>query len=170
MSSFSSNVRVLSIAFTNHGFGFVVMEGTKRLIDWGVSQSRKCPASRIAHRAQKLMERYHPQVIVVEDILKNRRRSAKCRDAQLAIKTLARSKRVRYRRVSSKEIRKTFAAGKRISKDDIAEAIAERYPELGSRLPPRRKAWKGERPRMAIFMAAACAITYYARKVPKCSA
>lgn len=161
MSSSSSNLRALSIAFTSRGFGFVVMEGTDRLIDWGVSQSKAGQPTWIALRVEKLIDRYDPEIVLVDDAMKNPRRSANCREAQKLIKALARKKRIRYRAVTASQVRKTFATGRRISKDDMAEAIAERYSELGSRLPPKRKPWKSESPRMSIFMAAACAMTFY---------
>ena len=47
------------------------------------------------------------------------------------------------------------------SKDDIAEMVAKRVPELEMRLPPRRRLWESEHFSMGVFEAAALALTYF---------
>jgi hypothetical protein len=53
---------------------------------------------------------------------------------------------------------KEYGAG---SKDDIAAIIAATIPELAQELPRRRRIWESEHYTMAIFEAAALAMTYY---------
>jgi hypothetical protein len=46
------------------------------------------------------------------------------------------------------------------TKHMVAQVLARRFPEeLGHRLPPRRKTWKSEDSRMAMFEAMALAFT-----------
>ena len=46
-------------------------------------------------------------------------------------------------------------------KQEIAIAIAERFPELAPRLPRSRKPWMSEDYRMSIFDAVALALTFF---------
>ena len=46
-------------------------------------------------------------------------------------------------------------------KQEIAIAIAERFPELAPRLPRFRKPWMSEDYRMSIFDAVALALTFF---------
>ena len=49
------------------------------------------------------------------------------------------------------------------SKDDVAAAVARMVPELAPSLPCRRRIWESEHYAMAIFEAAALALTHFAR-------
>jgi hypothetical protein len=40
----------------------------------------------------------------------------------------------------------------------VAVAMAEAFPELRSRLPPKRQSWRGEAPRIGVFLALAAAV------------
>jgi hypothetical protein len=50
------------------------------------------------------------------------------------------------------------------NKHEVACAVAEHFPELASKLPPKRKIWNNEHYRMRIFDAAALGITYFNRR------
>lgn len=47
------------------------------------------------------------------------------------------------------------------NKHQIATAVVQKFPELAPRLPPDRKPWMSEDPRMAMFNAVALALTYF---------
>ncbi|MGH7993063.1 MAG: hypothetical protein ACREDQ_06080 [Limisphaerales bacterium] len=50
------------------------------------------------------------------------------------------------------------------TKQALAERLALKFPvELGSRLPPKRRAWMSEDPRMDIFDAVGLATVYWAK-------
>ncbi len=59
--------------------------------------------------------------------------------------------------VSRPQVEEAF--GDPANKHEIARAVAELFPELSHRLPPRRKAWMSEDERMGIFDAASFALT-----------
>lgn len=65
-------------------------------------------------------------------------------------------------RYSRNAIRDAFAEHGVRTKYEIAEHIAAEFPELAPRLPPPRKCWLPEDPRMGIFDAASLAVTYFA--------
>jgi len=50
------------------------------------------------------------------------------------------------------------------NKYEVASALALQFPDLASRLPPRRKCWQSEDYRMGIFDAAALGVAYFARR------
>jgi hypothetical protein len=52
------------------------------------------------------------------------------------------------------------------TKHELAEILAKQFPEeLGSRLPPKRKAWMSEDSRMGIFDAVALALVFRLKKI-----
>ncbi len=59
--------RVLAIDPTTKGFGFAVMEGPEKLIDWGVKGVRGSKNSECLRLISGLIDQYQPDVIVVED-------------------------------------------------------------------------------------------------------
>jgi len=58
-------------------------------------------------------------------------------------------------------VKKVFAVFRANTKHEIAHAVAQQLPELAPRLPRFRKPWMSEDYRMAIFDAAALALTYF---------
>ncbi len=60
---------------------------------------------------------------------------------------------------SHEHVRQVFFADGQGTKHALAEILAKRFPEeLGSRLPPKRRAWMSEDSRMDIFDAVALAL------------
>jgi hypothetical protein len=154
--------RVLSIDPTHRGFGYVVLEGSDLLVDWGQRNIRGVKNAGSVVAVARLIELYQPDALVVEDPS-----SADCRRwprVQLLIRELtgqAARMNISARRISRAKVRKTFAASGASTKYEIARAIASRFPELAPRLPPERQPWMSEDTRMAIFDAAAFALTFF---------
>ena len=59
--------RVLSIDPSTRGFGYAVLEGPDRLIDWGVKETRTDKSKRAPASIAELIELYQPRVLVLED-------------------------------------------------------------------------------------------------------
>lgn len=154
--------RVLAIDPMSKGFGFAVFEGPARLIDWGTKQARGARNHPYVKQAGELIERYHPDVLVVEDTeARGSRRWKRVRQLIPKFRTLAVTRRVRFRRISRRKVQKHFAAAGATTKHQIAVAIAKQFPELDPRLPPPRKRWMSEDESMAIFDAASLALTFF---------
>lgn len=137
-------------------FGFAVFEGTK-LLDWGAKSfpARVCvpPGPKI----RVLVAEYLPDRLVFKD--SGHRRS---KQMVSAIKSAARAHRIALHPLPAQAVRQVFAnCG---NKDQIASAICERFPELLSLLPPRRKNWMTEDYRMKMFQAAATGIAYISHR------
>jgi Holliday junction resolvasome RuvABC endonuclease subunit len=158
-----SNRRVLAVDPTSKGFGFAVLEGKERLLDWGIKvipKSDKNVACLI--RLTDLIEYYHPQVIVVENVAgKGSRRCLRVQKLMEMIVALAADKKIKTRSFSRYDIRKAFSQYGAVNKHQVALVIARHFPELAPRLPRVRKAWATEQLRMNIFDAVALALTFF---------
>ncbi len=154
--------RMLALDPTTKGFGFAVLEGPARLIDWGLKQARGDRNRTCVKRAAELIARYSPHALVVEDTeARGSRRCARVRELTADLRTLALEHNVRFRTISGRKVKKLFAAVGAATKHQIAVAIAKWFPELDPHLPPIRKPWMSEDERMSIFDAVAFASAFY---------
>jgi ribosomal protein L17 len=154
--------RVLAIAPSTTGFGFIVFEGPELPLDWGVRFAHGDKNARCLARAAELLARYKPDILVLEDhAAPGSRRSQRVQALIDELETLARKQRVATRRYARSNIRGRFGASGATNKHEIAQAIATVYPQLRRFVPPKRKIWLPEHYRMAIFDAASLALTHY---------
>jgi hypothetical protein len=152
--------RLLAIDPIACGFGFAVLDGPALLIDWGLRGTKPGPEPREAHSLReldKLIARYRPDRLVVEDCRDVRsRRGPRCQRLVARMIERAEAQGIPASRISAARLRRAFAP--QSTKYQIALAVAKRFPELGVRLPPARKPWMSEKPRMGIFDAVALAL------------
>jgi hypothetical protein len=149
---------LLSVYPNARGFGFVVLDERRRLIDWGISDLRR--EQRIAkclHRLQRLIDRYRPRVLVVREMTGAEQHAV---DMFEAIKKLADSRGVLVVAISRRQIREAFAHLGSPNRSTIADALARQMPVLAPFIPPVRKIWNGEDRRMGLFDAVALAVTF----------
>jgi hypothetical protein len=155
----------MAIAPTSHGFGYVVFDTPDLLIDWGVKDVRKNKVPDSVLKARVLMHMLQPEVLVLEDAHHpSSRRSQRVRELIDAIADLAKDQGIAVARWSRGDVLSIFCRLGAQSKDDIAGAVAKVLPELAPRLPRRRRIWESEHYSMAIFEAAALALTHFARR------
>ena len=152
-----SRPRVLAIDPFGLGFGYVVLEGPERLIDWGVRGKH----GEAVQLVDELIDRYEPDVLVLEDVSAETRRSNRARRLLRSAAALARRRKISARWFPRSRVKKAFRQVKAVTKHEIATAIAEHLPILLLQLPPKRKTWMPEDYRMSIFDAAALAFTYF---------
>jgi Holliday junction resolvasome RuvABC endonuclease subunit len=157
----SNDKRVLAIDPSTRGFGFAVLEGPNRLIDWGVKETKTDKRQRSQKLIADLIEQYQPSVIVVEDYAaKGSRRCGRVCDLINDISKLAMNRNVKVKSFSRLKVRQAFAEAGAKNKYEIALAIAKRFQELAPRIPRFRKPWMSEDYRMSIFDAVALAVTF----------
>jgi len=77
------------------------------------------------------------------------------------IQNLAAWQNIKAQSMSPAKVKRVFLAFGARTKQEIARVVADQLPELAPRLPRVRKPWMSEDYRMAIFDAAAFALTYY---------
>jgi Holliday junction resolvasome RuvABC endonuclease subunit len=159
---YTKDIRVLAIDPSTRGFGYAVLEGPNRLIDWGVKETKTDKNRRSLKLIEDLIDQYQPGVIVVEDYMgKGSRRCRRIQGLINDISKLASKKEVKVRSFSRAKIKQAFFESGASTKHEIAMAIANRFPELTPRLPRFRKPWMSEDYRMSIFDAVTFGVTFF---------
>lgn len=156
---------VLSVSLTIRGFAFILFEGLRTPVDWGIHDARgpKKNATCLSGIATHT-HRYHPDLLVLESVEHHSsHRSARVRSLSRDIGEFAVEYGLPVERVSRQEIRDAFTPLGAQTKDEIAEIIAEELPVLVRYLPPARKPWMSEDARMGLFDAAALYLTLVER-------
>jgi len=150
----------MGIAPSSYGFGFAVMDGKNSLAIWGVKKLRgKSKNARGLSHVCNLIAQYQPHVIAVEDVRsKGSQRGPRVHALIKKIATLAKGEHIKVKRFSREQMKREFLEKERGTKHDLARHFAARFPkELGPKLPPKRRTWDNEDPRMGIFDAVALA-------------
>lgn len=161
--------RVLAIDPTRRGFGFIILEGARDVVDWGVRSGRAASIEREQHLLAKvndLLQQYRPHILILEDTSASE--SRRCGRMILLIETISNLsiwRKITVRQISISKVRKIFKAFGAQGKYEIACVIALQLPEIASWLPKPRKPWTGEHYRMAVFNAAALALAYFYGRV-----
>jgi hypothetical protein len=152
----------LAIAPSSRGFGYTLFLAPKELLDWGIKEIRANKNARCVTQATALIERMRPSVFIVEDWLHaGCRRSGRVKALLQELAGLATANGLTVYTYSRRQVRGTFAAAGK-TKDAIAAAVADSVPALLPWLPRKRRIWESEQHSMAMFEAAALALTYSA--------
>ena len=155
--------RILAIDPTTKGFGFAVLEGPEVLVDWGVKHARVDRNAKCLQQARELIDRYQPEVLVVEDTaVKGSRRCPRVAQLIEYLLSMAAGRDLRTRLISRLQVQRCFSKNGSATKRQVAVAIAWRFPELEPHLPPVRKCHMSEDERMSIFDALAFGYASYA--------
>ena len=126
--------RVLALDVRPLRFGFVIFEGPDKVLDWGVKsfpQGAKAVKVPPAKKIAALLDEFAPQVVVLKKRVAHRSKNyIKMADS---IGRQAENRRVPLRLVTRPMVKSTFAGHER-NKHEIACVLAERFPELASKL------------------------------------
>jgi hypothetical protein len=159
----SKHFRILAIAPSARGFGFVVMEGQKTIIECGgrVAADGDKNAQSLT-KMKKLINFYRPGVLVLQDVeAKGSRRAPRIKMLNRQIKGVAEKHKIEVKLISGKQLRSLLLGNPKGTKQEMAEKLAKDFPdELASRLPRKRKLWNSEDSRMDIFDAAGLAVVF----------
>jgi len=157
-----STKRVLAIDPYSRGVGFAVFEGPAALIDWGLrTTGPRADNGRAVRVIKRLIERFQPDVLALEDWVSAGARRSQRIDLLLNHIASDQGNRVRVQLVSRREIRAIGPSAETKTKHGRATLLASRFPELRSYLPRPRKPWMSEDERMSIFDAVAFALACY---------
>ena len=157
--NFTKDIRVLAVDPSVRGFGFAVLEGEDRLVDWGTRSARENKRRECLRKVGELIDYYQPDVVVVENCAaKDSRRCLRVRRLIDAIVKLAAERKIRTRRFSRRQVQKAFSEFGAVTKHEIATVIAKQFPELAPHVPRYRKAWMSEDHAQAVFDAVALAV------------
>jgi hypothetical protein len=158
--------RVLAIDPVARGFGFVVLEEEPlRLLDWGVTSCRKKGTGECVGPLNRLVVRYEPTVLVLEDPQGARASREAALVAFMATTgEVIEDGPVPVELYPRSAVRDVFIRAGARTKIQIVELLANRFPELRPRVPPRRQVWEGEDSRMSIFDALSLALAHLSVK------
>ena len=156
-------VRILAIAPTSRGFGYAVMEGPGRLIGFGNKSILKNKNTRTLVWSERFIRRYEPGVLVLPDVnATGAHRAGRIKTLHKEIGALARKHQLKVKLISGSKQRERLTGEVKGTKQAMAEMLAADFPnELQSRLPPKRRAWESEDPRMDIFDAMGLAVAFW---------
>lgn len=158
--------RVLAIAPMSRGFGYAVMDGSERLADWGLKTlDGEEKNARTISQVKRLIEVYRPNVLVMEDFWQessNRANRIRLLGEELLL--LAKSHQVATKVLRREPVWTSLVGHTGATKFEVAQIVAATFAEdLEFCLPAKRKLWKGEDKRFAIFVATALAVEIQGR-------
>lgn len=158
---------VLAVYPFSRGFAFVFFEGPDSPFEWGVKEIKeKHKNTKTLEAIKKLVDQYHPEVLVIEDTTDGGwRRTSRIRKLYRMLVHFGKAEYVELHRCSKSEVKECFASVGAGTKYEIAKAIATQIPAFAHRIPRIRKPWMSEDPRQSLFDAAALALTYFARHI-----
>lgn len=156
-SQHHSHARILAIDPCTRGFGFAVLEGGTRLIDWGVARLYSKVDEEFLVRVDAIINRYKPTIIALEDVSGTHKSERMVKRINVLV-GYARSCHIERTLVSGGEIRSVLGLAPDAHKHDVAATVTRLFPELAATLPPHRKPWQTEDVRMNVFDATGIAI------------
>ena len=151
--------RLIGLHCSAKGFGYAVFEGTA-IYDWGTVVARDDKNEMSLRKLARILDRYSPETMVLEDIEQSSARAERIRHLYVAIAALCATRGIDLHRYAQSDVRQTFRLPETGTRQDVAEAVVLHTDVLAPRLPPARKAWQSEARRMTIFSAAAVALTH----------
>src|SRR6266702_597925 len=103
--AYTKDIRMLAVDPSTRGFGFAVLEGPNRLIDWGVKETKTNKNVKSLKLIDDLIDRYQPSVIVVEDYEgKGSHRCRRVRELIEDISKLAAKRQIKVRSFSRAKV------------------------------------------------------------------
>ncbi|MEI6078996.1 MAG: hypothetical protein WCS94_25710 [Verrucomicrobiota bacterium] len=159
----NKTVRILAIAPLSRGLGYAVMEGPDKLVACGNKAVLHNKNAGALAWVKKFLQFYQPDVLVLPNVqAKDTRRAVRIKTLHRNIVALAQKQQLKVRLVSVTQVRERLLGDKKGTKQAVAEALAKTFPvELESRLPPKRRPWMSEDPRMDIFDAVGLAAVFW---------
>ncbi|HEX3810310.1 MAG TPA: hypothetical protein VHW02_11500 [Rhizomicrobium sp.] len=153
---------VLAVHPTARGFGWVLFESPLSPIDWGMASAKQGRNARLISRFERLLRRYEPAVLVLEEFEHGARRIDRVQRLCRSIIHLAACAGMETPVFSRAVVRTCFSSVGAATRYDIAQLVAQHVEPFRLWLPKKRKAWESENPRQSLFDAAALAMTYFA--------
>ncbi|HEY1799871.1 MAG TPA: hypothetical protein VGG46_02960 [Terriglobales bacterium] len=158
----SKKVRILAIAPSARGFGYCVMEG-QEMLERGYKGAKGSKNLQAVAKIEKLMEQFLPGILILPDVnAKGCRRAPRIKALHRNIVELAEMHKCKVAVISGRSLRNSLLGNAKGTKHEMAERVAQMFPELAAKLPPIRRAWDSENGRMDLFDAVGLAVAFYA--------
>lgn len=152
----------LAIHPDRRGFGWVLFEGPLAVYDWGLCVGRPNKNVACLRKIETLLEKFSPQTVVLETFERPiARRADRITRLCRAIGALASDRGSDVAIYSRGDIVACFGDVGARTRQEIAEAVVRHLDAFRHQLPKPRRRWDDEDRRMALFSAAALALTHY---------
>ena len=154
----------LGVSPNDRGFGYVVLQGPNRLVDWRVRRTPFPKNRRTIEAIGALIDLYLPTYLVFDapdDGLA--RRALRTNLLLRAIGRCAADRGVIPVPVPLAAVTEAFAPMEANTRHEIAALLTMQFPELSPYLPPRRRLWMSESRAMSVFNATALVLAFYER-------
>ena len=155
----TQQTRILALDVHPRSFGYVVMESPGKILDWGVRRSyqktKSHPEVLARGRLRSLLKSWKPGAVVAR--VGDRRN----KDVQSLLRYM--KKEARATSFLPMTGTRDYYLGR--GKYQRAVEMASRFPEIGWKLPPKRKLGDSEHYLISIFEALAIAVQYEASAV-----
>ena len=157
---------LLAVVPNTRGIAFTYFEGPLSPVDWGLKETRGAGKNGQSLAAlAELITRLQPDVLILDDYTTGHpRRAPRIQRLQKLVVAHAASQAIEVVRYTRDDVRTTFAPAGAVTRYEIAELIAGQVDAFSFRLPPVRKLWMTEDRRMALFDAAALAMTHFSKR------
>jgi hypothetical protein len=158
-----SNVpHTLALYVSRYGISHLFFTPDYVLSDFGTANVRAARKHQSTVTiVRKLIQRYMPEVLIVECPAKGRARRH-C-SLQRSIADIAAKERIPVHSFARLDIQKVGKKWNAANKFELNDIIASAFPTLALRKPEKRKAWETEPYRQGVFDAAALALVYFVR-------
>lgn len=158
----SAHNRTLAIYCTEHGLGYAVLERSRSLVGWGSKRVRGNKNVVALKQINRLIFHYHPDVILLQKVdFPGSRHSFRIQKLHRAMFALTKREGMPLVELTREEVKAKILGRPLGTKREIAEVVARCFPaDLASRMPPPRKPWMRESPRMATFEAVALSLAF----------
>ena len=159
----NKTVRILAIAPLSRGLGYAVMEGPDKLVACGNKAILRDKNAGALAWVEKFIQFYQPGVLVLPDVqAADTHRAQRIKTLHRQLVAWAGKRQLKVKLVSGTQVRERLLGNPKGTKHALARALAGTFPvELASRLPPKRRPWMSEDPRMDIFDAVGLAAAFW---------
>jgi hypothetical protein len=159
------NIRLLALDLHAQRFGFAVLEGPSRLLNWGVRGYARIENGKVLLGSiSPLLTMFEPELVTIGDPSDwNLQRRLGANAALAVIQREADWRSLSFHQITRKQVKEVFAPLRSQTKYEIATAVTLLFPELVWKLPPVRKVWESENYALPIFDAASIGIACFAK-------
>jgi len=151
--------RILSIYPTVNGASYSCFEGADHLVGWGnISRG----TDNLRKKIQDLIDQFQPEIIVTEQepINKAMRGKQTIKSLKL-VQKLSETNQIYLKQYARLMVKGVFSCFDANNKYETAVYLAQVFPQLSSKLPPKPKIWESQHYRMGLFDSVAFAFAYY---------
>jgi hypothetical protein len=159
----NKSIRILAVAPLSRGLGYAVMEGPGKLLACGNKAILRDKNAKALAWVNRFIQFYQPDVLVLPNVTAaDTRRAIRIKTLHRKIVAWAGKQQLKVRLVSVTQVRTQLLDAAKGTKFAVARTLAKKFPtELETRLPPKRRPWMSEDPRMDIFDAVGLAVAFW---------